>query len=831
MDNDLHYTINSLNQYKKYKKLDDCIKNYTYKEQSIIIAKDFIGNCKEYFIIPKNIINNLKEDLHLYEYINNDGLIKIYFDIDININDNEMNIDIDIDIVINDLQTFMNDKYNVSNIDIIILESHSSKKKSYHIIFKNILIDSKSKILQMIEVYNSEYDNVFDTSVYNNNQLFRSVYQSKLEDKYKDNDIDRILTFYNNDNRKISDTYINYIDGNNNINISDRIVDNNNNNQIISLLSNKIISNDKKHYTPKNDNESIIYKCYLCFNKNTLNDYIVWRNFTWVIQQKLNDDGRELWDYISKQFDNYDFNNNNKQWDTLKKNKKGGHKYGFTYIKDLAKKCNQDKFNQYFNTNNITDNKIFDNKIFDIADFSYNLNHWVNQYKNISIFDSYDEYLKYIKNFSLIVCLFSDYSCKILICKDDNQKWKIKTIGNGDNSINEFLLTKKIKYYNDDTQKVTIKKYKYDEMISDNLKYFKMYKSFDIYPNGYNSFGEKLPNNIFNVWNNFQGFINNNVDNFDDIYIKDILHHIKTCICDDNEIHYQYIINWLAYIIQFSWKKTKVFIVLFSIDQQIGKGIFTNFLYNFVFGKDNAFNCNLDALLYRFNDQLIGKNVCFIDEVSELEKKSVFNKFKSIITEPTMLYEKKSGFCLTLCQYLNIMLCTNNLHSIYLEQSDARCFPLKVSNRYKCNTEYFNNLIQNTKQINAQHFIIYLKNINLSNFNPTNIPLSDIKTDMIELSLPSPQVWLNHIKYQINNQQMTYDDLIIDENKNKTNQKPEAIRNTDLYVHYENYCIETKEHVFTFKSFGKYLKQRINNKKTNIGLVFDIKSFVESKEN
>ena len=46
----------------------------------------------------------------------------------------------------------------------------------------------------------------------------------------------------------------------------------------------------------------------------------------------------------------------------------------------------------------------------------------------------------------------------------------------------------------------------------------------------------------------------------------------------------------------------------------------------------------------------------------------------------------------------------------------------------------------------GNHFISFLKERDLSNVVLTNIPMTDLKKDMIEHSLPSPLRFLNYVK-------------------------------------------------------------------------------------
>ena len=71
--------------------------------------------------------------------------------------------------------------------------------------------------------------------------------------------------------------------------------------------------------------------------------------------------------------------------------------------------------------------------------------------------------------------------------------------------------------------------------------------------------------------------------------IEPILHYIKTCLANDNEMIYEYILNWLAHIVHYPYKKTKVLLTSYSLLQQVGKNIITNFLIDYFLGQELSY--------------------------------------------------------------------------------------------------------------------------------------------------------------------------------------------------------------------------------------------------
>ena len=206
----------------------------------------------------------------------------------------------------------------------------------------------------------------------------------------------------------------------------------------------------------------------------------------------------------------------------------------------------------------------------------------------------------------------------------------------------------------------------------------------------------------------------------------------------------------MAHIVQYPYKKTKVLVILYSSLQQVGKNIITNFLIDYVFGQELSYAmAGTDNLTCRFNTNIYRKIFVNCNELSTIdgtERNTQFDLLKNLITEDYMDFEIKGGRKWKGDNYMNILATTNHTFTYKIEDGDARILPLNVSNRYAQNFEYFKGLGESLNRNTGNHFISFLKKRDLSNVVLTNIPMTDLKKDMIEHSLPSPIRFLNYVK-------------------------------------------------------------------------------------
>ena len=140
-----------------------------------------------------------------------------------------------------------------------------------------------------------------------------------------------------------------------------------------------------------------------------------------------------------------------------------------------------------------------------------------------------------------------------------------------------------------------------------------------------------------------------------------------------------------------------------------------------------------------------------------------------------------------------------------IEDGDARILPLKVSNRYAQNFEYFKRLGESLNPNTGNHFISFLKERDLSNVVLTNIPMTDLKKEMIEHSLPSPLRFLNYVR---------------ENNVCFSNWK--EVKSKDLFDMFSCWCIENNEKKMSNTAFGKIVNTKYEKKRTNNGYMYDL---------
>jgi len=246
---------------------------------------------------------------------------------------------------------------------------------------------------------------------------------------------------------------------------------------------------------------------------------------------------------------------------------------------------------------------------------------------------------------------------------------------------------------------------------------------------------------IFNIWKGF----NINKDDCKDFNINDtnpLLDHIYKRWCNDNLLEYDYVLNYLAHILQKPHIKMGVVLCLRSKKEGAGKGLVLNKLREII-GNNHYFQCNnLNQLTGDFNGITEGKILTNLDEAFWGKDKSKEGMLKNIITEETKLVNKKNKEAYIVNDYSNFILTTNNDCFIPASTGGRRYYCLELSNELS-GTHNINNkeIIDNIINVPSGSFAKFLFERDISDFNPRSFSKTDLLQDQIEQNWNNVKTW------------------------------------------------------------------------------------------
>ena len=322
--------------------------------------------------------------------------------------------------------------------------------------------------------------------------------------------------------------------------------------------------------------------------------------------------------------------------------------------------------------------------------------------------------------------IVEDLSKVIRFVESNNLMFIIKTY---DTKNNKYV----IGYMTNTNMKESLKMIK---LWKDDRKYITAYDAFIAYQSRLSvkgvMFNSPTDKEIFSI---FQGFKYNVVDYINEDIISKYLNMIKEVIADNNDDIYNYLLDWISYIIQNPGKKTETAIILKGL-QGIGKNTFTDILCELLSGySENNVN-QISELTGNFNSVLESKMLLVLNELKNVgeDRLANFDTLKSIITDKTIRINEKNQPRRTSENVANLIFVTNNSYPVKIESGDRRYVVLLCNGKYKNNNDYWTNMYNSFTPEFYSHLLTYFINRDITEFNPRVIPMTEAKQDLIEAS-------------------------------------------------------------------------------------------------
>lgn len=641
--------------------------------------------------------------------------VKPYFDID-HLLDDDQNFDEQsfLKDIVNKINTmFPNKKVYICRRDK--RPKDNKIKYSYHLCVDEVRI-MYYNIIKMIKDHKLE--NLFDTSVYTDKQVMYPV-RSYRKYNSKSKTIEEIGEFVQLDDEYDRDTSmdicpfaITYIEKDyedydlkfpNQLKVSEP--------KTIKYVDIKPNTNDN---TPTDQGESLFNNLKDHINhlsKERADKYETWTSMLWCIEtmSKTNKIPRskmyELGHYFSKKSSKYNEYECEEKMDKIF-DQEGVNKYGWRYFKDCIKEDDLEYYKKAFAKTYKEQKLLFEQEV-------CKLNNPVSFHRfkrDVFNIDLNPEPLQILQKKDLTIIYENWFYMAQETQKDGSKVWKKK----------KFLQ----KWLEDEENQC--------------------YEALIFVPYHLNGPEAKLYKNMYT------GFRAERIElqdqDIDYTKLDPILYHMKEVLCNGDDHQFQYLVQWIAQIIQNPIKKPQVALTFYSAKHGTGKNIFTNFLSGGIFGlHDLAMSTNNaeNRIFTRFNSAIANKLLLIIEEAKgDLHR--FIEDMKNLITEPTIEIEKKNVNSKTTNLYVNVIFNTNNENLMGIDNEDRRNCIFEVSDKHKGDVKYFDDLYKVLKDDKiCALFYKYMKEevkIKIKNFQIER-PISDLYRKIQKLNAP------NYVRY------------------------------------------------------------------------------------
>lgn len=249
------------------------------------------------------------------------------------------------------------------------------------------------------------------------------------------------------------------------------------------------------------------------------------------------------------------------------------------------------------------------------------------------------------------------------------------------------------------------------------------------------------------VFSFFQGYQIKEVEEISMWFIEPFIMHVFKIICSSKKNIYIYLMKWIAYILQNPSGKTKTAIVITGA-QGAGKNTFTDQICR-LFGDYANNNTKSENILGTFNGVLFNKKLLVCNEMPSIDstKKNVnFDLLKTLITEDSIDINLKHQDPIHVENVSNFIFLSNHFAPVKIEVGDRRFVVIRVSSNVRCDANYFTPLYASFTHEFYENLFTFFSRMDITGFDPTNIPESAEKEAIQELSKTIYEIFIqDHI--------------------------------------------------------------------------------------
>ena len=267
----------------------------------------------------------------------------------------------------------------------------------------------------------------------------------------------------------------------------------------------------------------------------------------------------------------------------------------------------------------------------------------------------------------------------------------------------------------------------------------RMYDDIGIYPKDH-----MRPHNHFNMW---IPFAMEAVEQYEHNQegLDFIRNHILI-ICNHEESVAEYVVKWLAQMIQYPERKSTF--LMFISKQGAGKGSLLNLITKMV-GQKKVLETAEPAkhVWGEFNGGMVPSYLVYISEFSYKDTMGASGKMKALITDPTLMINIKGVKAFSMDSYHRFIGSTNDEEPMLPKEDDRRYVNIACSNELLNNKEYFEKFNDYLDDVNViKTFYEYLKSIpDMDKFHRIPIPRTEYHRDLTAMARSPIEQWIEDL--------------------------------------------------------------------------------------
>ena len=239
-------------------------------------------------------------------------------------------------------------------------------------------------------------------------------------------------------------------------------------------------------------------------------------------------------------------------------------------------------------------------------------------------------------------------------------------------------------------------------------------------------------------YNTFRGFA---VQPADGVKHQGFLHHVRANICAGVQEYSDYLIRWMARVVQQPKTQSEVAIVLVSRERGTGKSFFCRQFLD-LFGSHGAVVDNMDHLIGRFNSHLADKILVVAEEAYHAYDRRNESVLKELITGKRRAIERKGYDVFWGENYAHLMMTSNNERVVPAGDHERRFLVLRVGTDKTQDSAYFGRIAEDMDAGGRANLMHHLLSVDLSDFDVRSVPKTQALVEQQMLNLSREHEWL-----------------------------------------------------------------------------------------
>jgi hypothetical protein len=273
--------------------------------------------------------------------------------------------------------------------------------------------------------------------------------------------------------------------------------------------------------------------------------------------------------------------------------------------------------------------------------------------------------------------------------------------------------------------------------------------------------------------------------------------HLRSIICSDDPEAYQYLIPWLARLVQDPGGNRPGVVPVLRGKQGVGKGIFVN---NFgkICGSHFKHIISHHLVAGRFNSHFKDALLVFVDEGFWGGDKQAEGILKGMVTEDYIVVEPKGKEAFTIKMHANFIFASNSDWIVPAATEERRFFTIDVSSARMGDAEYFKRLSHEMENGGREAMLYDLLHHDITGVDLRAFPRREALLDQILNTWPADKkFWFEVLRSGY-----------INTSSDGSSVWPDVIDCDDLYLLYSDFATHAGERFKSIdKVFGRKLKE------------------------